>query len=240
MNMTENNTPRGSSIEDRINNSALEKKSRFHFIFRKVILYIGIVILFCVAAFLLSLILFISRSQRSWLLTDFGWAGYQDVFISLPWFIIGLVILLVVTVEVLGRQFAFVYRRPALYSIAGVVVVIIAAGVGVAQTTLHRTLYNSVQRTHMPMAGSLYRGIGGFRPHDVYFGVVNDQAPTLWHVTLRGDDNTVNVILTPRTRFPRGNTIVPKDLVLIMGKRSDGSIQAYGIREIEPEMIPDF
>ncbi len=237
--MTDDIRPIEKVIEEKIATGDVTKKSRLYFVLRSVALYMGAVIILCVSVYLMSLVLFISQAQGSWLLTGFGWDGFKELFISLPWLIIGLVLLLVVVMEILSRQFAFVYRRPLLLSLVGFILLIIAAGTGIASTTLHRTLYNSARNNHLPMAGGLYRGLRGMRPHNAYFGVVNSQQGPVWQVTLKDDDD-VDVMINDRTRFPFGDQVVPRDHILIIGVRSDGRIYAFGIRKIGPEMEPEF
>ena len=228
-----------SAIEEKIRSGLVAKHSRAYFMLRRVAIMLGTIIVLALAVYLGSFIFFITYTQRAWLLTDFGWRGYINFFLSLPWLIVGLVLALIVIIELVGWRFTSLYRKPLVYSALLVFLVVLAASAIVERTNLHPNLYQSSRQNNWPMGGFLYHHFIIRHLSDGYFARVEKTTTSSWEVETNEAERVV-ITITPETRFPLGNDIVLHDHILIFGPRGEGHIFARGIRKLSPEMMPHF
>lgn len=223
-------------LEQKITHGDITKRARWYFIIRRLIIGVATILALLLAIYFGSFILFVFNDQGIGLLAEFGWEGGWELLNSLPWIIIALIILLILTIELVGWRFTRLYRQPLVYSILGTLVIILIAGILIERTHLHRTLADSAEKNNLPVAGYLYHHFARPLPSKVHFGIVLDQEPEKWQVETR--EGTVMVIITTSTRFPRGADIGLRDHVLIFGPLKNGIITARGIRKINPDMMP--
>jgi hypothetical protein len=225
-------------IEEKITHGDVTKKARWYFIVRRIIIITAGILALCLAVYLGSFIFFLVNDQGIGLLTDFGWEGAWELFTSLPWIIIGLIILLIIIIELVGWRFTRLYRQPFIYSILGTLVIILLAGTLLERTHLHRALFDSAEHNQLPVAGYFYHQFGRPAPHNIHFGVIINQKPEEWDVETR--EGIFMVIITNQTHFPRGKNIIPHDRIIIIGPANNNTITAHGIRKITPETMPKF
>ncbi len=226
-------------IQKAVAEGTISVRSRAYFILKSAAIVVGVLILVCVAIYAGSFFFFIPGAQHTWLLTNFGWRGYVSFFLSLPWVLFFLAIILVVIIEIISWKFTRLYRRPILYSFLTFIIVVSIVSAAVAKTTLHRRLFESANRHHLPMVGGFYKHFGMRQARDIHFGEVLLQGTDEWNVRTTNEGN-LRVIINDDTRFPINDTVAPHDYVVIFGPRDDDYITAHGIHKILPEMIPTF
>ena len=226
------------TIEQKITQGDVTKKTRWYFIVRRIILIAGGVLALCLAIYFGSFMFFLFNDQGIGLLTAFGWEGGLELLGLLPWIIMILIVLIVITIELVGWRFTRLYRQPFIYSIFGLVVVILLASTLIERTHLHRALLESAEHNNLPVAGYFYHQFGHPSAPNVHFGEVLEQQPTVWQIRTR--EGKFMVVITSRTHFPLGDDIVTQDHVLIFGPTANGTITARGIRKVDPDMMPRF
>jgi hypothetical protein len=150
-------------------------------------------------------------------------------------------VVFIILLQVMAERYEFVYRKPLLISLAGVVVVVVGGGFLVASTPLHHQIA-LFERSHPlpPYIDDWYRHPARpARVPDVQVGkVIGLSSSTLTIVDTDGDpdDGTSTVIITPQTRFPDGAAIAPDDEVMIIGDQlATGTLRAFGIRIVGHE-----
>lgn len=231
------------SIHDKvlagIKSGRVKMRPRWHFILKAALLLAGAGIISLALLYLVSFIIFSMRQTGVWLVPSFGMRGVQEFLVSLPWLLVILTVIFVVILEVLVRRYAFAYRQPLLYSALAIVLLVTAGGFAVAKTSFHGGFLNQAKLHQLPLAEPFYVRFGIMGPDDVQRGNIielTDNGFTLGNQR----DETLNIIITPETRFPLGTNFIEGDPVIVMGEREDDTVKAFGIRKTEnfPWEIP--
>lgn len=223
-------------VLQKIKNENIQMKPKIRFVLQTILFAGGILLSLGLTLYLTSFIFFILRSNGAFFLPGFGFAGFGALFLSLPWLLIVIVLALIAILELLGRHFSFVYKRPLVYSIFGIILFVLISSVAVAFTKVHQKALEFTREHHVPIGGPLYeRYSRGERPfHKGNIGTIleiNENELILKNVT----GGTITVSTTTETRFPRHESLNVGDHIMILGEREGTAVTAYGIRKINPE-----
>ncbi len=229
-------TPKHNSIRDNVLESIktgrVTMRPRWHFVLRAAFALVGAVFLSLTLLYLASFIVFIVRDNGAWYVPAFGMRGLRIFLLSLPWLLILVALIFVGILEVLVRRYAFAYRRPLLYSAAGVVILVLAGGIAVARTPFHQGFMRRAENRHLPFAGGMYREFGMKKMDSIHKGSISEVNEKGFVVRGRvGDQFTV--VFTPHTRLPYGYDFQMGDMVVIFGERVSTTVTAFGMRRIE-------
>ena len=223
-------------VLDAIKKGKIEMRPRWHFVLLSTLAALGMFIVLLTLLYIVSLSVFLLRDSGAWFAPSFGGRGWFSFLHSVPWLLILFIIVFVGILEILARRYRFVYRKPLLLSVAGILVLILAGGFAIAQTPFHRQMEFYAEHHMLPPPLSMIYG-APFRmppPPDVYHG-------TILTVTLDGfviDDlngaGTTTVIITGKTRLPDGEDFsVGSEVVVVGDTVATGTIQAFGVREVD-------
>ena len=239
--MNQEPSPIKDKILAAIDTGKVKMRPRWHFILQTSLIIVGVALISLTLLFLISFIIFSLRNTGVWFAPSFGYRGIGVFLTSLPWLLIVLTVIFVVLLEILVKKYSFAYRQPLLYSALALVLIVTIGGVAIAQTPFHRGVMRQTFERHLPVAETFYRGGGGMT------GLGLMHAGSIEEITAngfilssrRGED--LNIITSPKTQFPAGYDLIEGDLIVVMGERSDDTVQAFGVREIEAmpgEFIP--
>jgi hypothetical protein len=214
-------------------------RPRWHFVLKAALAILGMVFLFFAALYLVSFIFFTLRATGSIFAPAFGFRGVVLLMSSLPWLLIGIALLFIVILEVLVRHYAFAYRKPLLYSLVGILVVVAIGTVIVSRSGIHEQIFEIAKADHLPFGGGFYRAYGLQEPRDVHVGKIvsvidqdeNGLPLQLQIMSLQG--RTATVTLPSDVDIPFDESFHIGDRILIMGEFEQGEISAIGIRPIE-------
>ena len=180
------------------------------------------------------------RSSGLWFLPGLGFRGLGILFNSLPWLLIFITVVSVIVLELLIRRFSFSYRRPLVYSIFGVFILVLLGGLAVAKTHWHADIFWQAQEGRLPIAGEFYRQFGAPKLNFVHSGLVATTTDGSFDLeTGRGE--TLRIFIASSTRFSldKNQEIIKKDdQVIILGKRDNDSVQAFDIRRVDKRFEP--
>ena len=220
------------TIQEKIRSGALTMKPKVYFVLRGLLYLVGMLLVLGLTFYLIGFIAFMFRANGVFILPEFGLRGVRTLFVSLPWFLIVLVVVLVIILELLSRHFFFVYRWPIVYSLLGFVVVLGSGGALLGQLSIHESMMRLAEERSLPFAGPLYRHFGRMHFPDGHIGTILATSTSGFSLLVR-DGNIYAVMVTPGTRFPHGQLIMPDDVVMVMGLLDDERIEAFGIRKID-------
>jgi len=220
-----------NSVLEKIKSGQAAMKPKWHFVFKAILIGIGLVIFILLTLLVISLIIFILHDNGAWFIPAFGMRGIGRFIISIPWLLVLACIAFIVVLEILVRKYSFAYRKPFLYSIVGIIVFVIVGGIGVSATRMHDNFSRLAMEKRLPFAGPIYRGFRTQRPADVYPGTVKEITGDGFFIEDRSNE-TFHVSVSRVTRFPFGSEIVIGDEIVVMGDLKDGVIHAFGIRKI--------
>lgn len=145
------------SVVAAITSGHIKMRPRWHFAALSALLAAGVVLLSLVLLYAASFIVFIMHQTGLWQAPIFGLRGLRVFLVSLPWLLLAAVVIFLVILEVLVKRYAFAYGRPLFYSVIGIVLLVIAGGLLVERTSLHRGLLRQAEENRLPWVGPLYR-----------------------------------------------------------------------------------
>lgn len=223
------------NVLEQINSGHIKQTSRAYFVFRLGLLVAFVVLLALLIIYTCSLVFFGLRSSGAWFAFGFGLSATRSALLVVPWVLVGCVIVAMVVLEILVKRFGFAYRRPAVYSVAGIILLVVIAGYTLALTPLHRSLYRQAHSPRPPFWGGLYKGFDAGPGHALHAGFVNELAEQSFVLNSReGADFLVRI--TPTTQLPRERAVREGDFVLVFGPVDRSSIRAEGVRFAPDEM----
>jgi len=231
----------GEKIISAAKSGRLKMRSRRYFILHAVLWLAGIVIVMLALLYFFSLFVFIARETGIWLAPIFGGRGIFIFLTSLPWMLLLLLLIFVVTLEVLVRRYAFAYRLPLLYSAMAILLAVIAGGLLLARTPLHPMLshcpskgdwrQNRASPENLPPCGTgIYRDLGHRRFENVHYGMI-ESVQNGSFVMINRQREKINVIIGKQTRLPFGKDFAPGDFVVVVGDRRGDQVEAFGISD---------
>ncbi len=219
-------------VMSQIKKGNVKMRTRIHFVLVSTFWILALLIVFGVALFLVSFVVFVMRGNGIFELTHFGASGFSSVIITLPWLLLFGILLLVAVLELLAKHFAFVYRRPLVYSILGIIILIIIGGVLIGKTQIHDRAFERASQSRLSFAGPIYEHYGKAKlDENIHIGVlmVNDNELIL--ETREGDSYVLNI--SDQTRKPpKLNSGME---VFVLGRLEKNTIEVKGIKPVNKE-----
>ncbi len=210
----------------------VKMRPKWHFVVQAIIAIIGGIILALLVLFIASLIIFMLRQSGALFVPVFGLSGWLAFILALPWVLIFFCVALIIGFEILLRKYS--YKQPLVYSILGVAIITIVGGVALAQTSIHVRIGRFAQEKKIPLAAPLYRQ-SERDLDDIHPGQIVQILNNGFIMSDRRG-STTNVFITDDTRLPFDASFATSDLVIVFGGRATDTIEAIGIRRIEPGM----
>ncbi len=222
------------SVMEAIQKGRVRMRPRWHFVLLSALAALGAFIVFLTLLYVVSLAFFFLRESGAYFATSFGMRGWFVLLRSVPWLLMLFLVLFIGVLELLVRRFAFVYRRPLLFSVAGIVFLIFVGGFAVAQTHFHRRMFFFARHGQLLPLGMMYdRTFRPSREGDVYFGAIGNFVKGGFVVVDQNGAGTTTIVVTPATRLPYGADFEIGDTVVIVGDEvATGTVRAFGIREV--------
>ena len=224
-----------SSIQENIikniENGSVGMRPRWQFVLKAALFFTACIIIVLLALYLVSFSLFALWYTGSWYVTAFGLRGVMSFLISLPWLFIIAICGFIVILEFFVTKYEFVYRRPRLYSLLVLLFLAMLGGTIIARTSLHTWLLKRTEKKPFPIVGSLYRNLGERRPRDIYLGEIKTFTKNGFVLGDRSKE-TMQIFILPETRLPYGAGFATSDRVVVMGRRENGLVSAFGILKL--------
>jgi len=229
----------GDDVMKAIREGHVHMRPRWHFLLLSALTLTGAILAFLTLLYIVSLGVFFLRDSGALFAPSFGARGWLTLLRSLPWLLIGFVVIFFVILEYLVKRYAFVYKKPLLLSVSGILCIVFIGGVAIARTPLHHTMLVSARHGFLPAPLSALYGhpLRQTSPDDMYHGQIVDVIQggfVLVDEDTEDGHGTTTVLLTPRTRLPYGEDFTLGERVVVVGDEvATGTIQAFGVREID-------
>ena len=218
----------------KIKKGKIKMRPKIHFIFGTALLMLGVLVLVFFIPYLVSLIIFSLRVSGVLFLPKFGFSGTRTLLSSLPWPLILITMLLIVLLERFAQKFTFAYRKPAIYSLIAIIVIVFMGSFLIGETSFHSNLFWKSQERVLPVIGAVYRDFGSRKIDDMYHGIIMEVINDGFELeTLCGD--VFAVAINPKTSFMPDTEFQKGDRVVVLGNISSGAIQALDIRKVEQD-----
>jgi hypothetical protein len=227
-----------------IQNKLLEKikagevamKPRWQFVLQGLLWAGTTIVAALIAVYILSFVLFALHKSGLVFAPLFGWSGIVLFIVSSPWLLIGFVGALLLVLYVLVSHYAFSYRKPLVYSLLGVVLLVIAVASIIQQTNFHGRAGEFFERHEVPGLTPLYRDIEQKPPKDVTRGTLSNLTDKRF--TLTTEKGVVyEVEFDEHTKLPPSRELAAGDIVMVFGPMTDTTIKAFGVR-IHDDPLP--
>jgi hypothetical protein len=229
----ENNEKQNNIAEriiDKIKEGEIKMKPKAYFIARMVLFVLGITVLSLFLIYIVSFIIFSSRISGGWFLPQFGFSGIGILLRSLPWLLISLSIILIIFLEIFAEHFSFIYKKATVYSLFGIIGIVLLAGFMVGLSPFHTSLFQSARNGELPLIGSFYERQGAPRFnnfHNVSVSSVGDKEFTV--INPRGE------ILRVITEDQIDQELKEGDSILLIGQRDGDIIKFKQMRKVNED-----
>jgi hypothetical protein len=224
------------NVISQIKSGNTKMKPKWHFVLQTSLLAIGTFFVSITLLYIASLVIFILKRTGVIFVPLFGFKGLSVFILSLPWILIMLGIAFVVVLEILIKHYSFTYRRPLIYSLMSIVVIMSVGGVGVFKAGVHDSFLKYAEDTKLPMIKSLYREYGLQRLSNVYIGNIKEISDDRFVMNDSHDEDIV-VIITDDTRLPSKIELEEGDNVVVLGELNGERIQAVGVKMLNERAI---
>lgn len=221
-----------SKIEEAIKSGQVKMRPRWYFILKTALAISGGLFVLLTILYLASLIIFISRQSGAWFAPAFGIGGMYIFLSHLPWLLVFLAVVFIIVLELLASHYPLAYRQPLLYSALVIIILSILGGYGLERTELHGRLSDYAEKDELPFAGQIYRNFNRQKFNDIHRGEISSTTDD-GIIIKNHDDEYLNIIFTPQTRFSGQNDFRLGDFVVIIGDRHGQDIEALGISAIK-------
>lgn len=225
-------------VLERIRAGEISMRPKLYFVARVVALALVALLALALAVFVLSFLFFSITESGEQFLLGFGRHGLMAFITLFPWGPFLIALALIVLLDVVVRYFKFGYRVSMLEIFLIALTVVVAAGVAINFTPLHRLLLESADRGELPLVGPLYEGLHA--PHQdqgVYRGIISSiQSDQFVIVHDDGDRDTDDG--TSTVTVPPGfdtSALYVGERVYVGGKSVLDTVSAYGIQEFAPD-----
>lgn len=215
---------------EQIKNGEVSMTPRWYFVMRGILWALATIIVMLVTIYCLSFILFILRENGVFFAPFYGWAGVVVFVTASPWLLLGTVLLFVGVLYVLVSQYAFSYKKPMLYSLLGVVcLVIILAGL-IDQVQFHERANYFIKNSPVPGLAPWYAGAGSNQPKSISRGVIVELSTYGFLLDDKKKSGVLEVVITDATKMPPQIIFQPGQSVIVFGPEHDGVVEAFGVR----------
>ncbi|MBM3206550.1 MAG: hypothetical protein FJZ43_02935 [Candidatus Staskawiczbacteria bacterium] len=222
------------NVIGQIKNGTIKMKPRSYFMLRGFLLGGGIFLLFLFVVYLASFIVFSLRISGVWFLPLFGFLGARILLGSLPWVLILLSVALIIAIEIFAERISFIYKRPVIMSLVGVILIVLIAGLLVGLTSFHPRIFYKSQEENIPVIGSFYKRYSLPKIENVYNGVISKidnekleiETSTGQFFELHSGANLIEF----RRNIKEG------DAVIIIGDKENDFLKVRMIREIKEDL----
>lgn len=223
----ENGRPILERVLSAIMAGRVRMRPKWHFVLHAALGATGVAIALLALLWFAGFILFTLRETGVWLAPFFGPRGWFVFFASVPWLIVVLSLVFLVVLEFLVQRYSFAHRRPLLYSVLGIVFVVVVGSMAVAP--VHRALFRFARENRLPFGRGLYLEYGMMRHPDFRRGRIFGLTPEGF--VLQNDGGaTSSVFFGPRTRRMLQSPLRPGASVMILGREHSEFIEAGGVR----------
>lgn len=223
-------------ILEKIEKGEVHMRPRWQFILRGLLWITGTIVVAILTIYLASFVLFALRENGLGLAPSLGWQGVMLFIVSSPWILFFFVALLLVNLYVLVRHYSFSYKKPLLYSIIGITVVVLGASVAIHQTPLHANIHCLVSKRPVPGISHMYTDIAKQRPRGVAAGTLQITSENTYILTTETGDRW-QIVIGPGTQMPPRHLLQTSSTVVVFGKTTPDGIQAFGIKPIQPGQL---
>lgn len=218
-------------VFSKIERGEAQMRTRRYFALKDALVAAVILLIVFILLYLMSFILFVLRRTGVWFAPAFGFRGVEVFLASLPWFLIIVAAFFAILAEMFMRRYAFIYRKPVVYSFIAIIALVAAGGFLMSRTAFHPGMFRYVEEHEVPLMASFYRGYGKQRVPRIHVGIVtavNDEGFCLTNPF--GETSLIRV--DKEMVFPFDEPFLEGDDVVVLGEQEGMIVQAQGVQRV--------
>lgn len=234
MNNGSQNNDIDKKVFEKISAGKIKMTPRLFFVLKAALFIIGGIFLMFFIIYLISFIIFSLRATGILFLPKFGFRGLGFFFNSLPWLLILISVFLIILLEIFAKKSSIVYRRPIVYSLLAIIIIISAGSFLMYQLPIHPRLFRKAQERNFSAMGMVYRDLAAPKMKNVHYGeIVNLTEGGFIIENPRGEIIRVNI--SSKTNIPSSVKFEIGNEVVILGERKNGDVDALGVRSVKKD-----
>ncbi|MBP8994370.1 MAG: hypothetical protein KBG30_11270 [Bacteroidales bacterium] len=226
----QNQNPKKENALDKIKKGEVKMRPRIYFIFRILLWVLGIILIFIAGVYLVDLIFIVLHKSGLWFTLGFGPKGIMIFLGNFPWVLLLITLIFVALLETLIRRFSITYKRPLIYSVLAILILISLVGFFIQKSSFNEHILKRAEEGRLPITHHFYNRYGMQKPENVFLGTVVEISNDKNFIIKKEDGTLIKVEILPNTHFPPRFEIKVGDYVIIMGEIKDGVIRADDIR----------
>ncbi|PIR96006.1 MAG: hypothetical protein COT92_03350 [Candidatus Doudnabacteria bacterium CG10_big_fil_rev_8_21_14_0_10_42_18] len=223
------------NIIDKIKEGEVKMRPKSYFAAKTILMVVGLVLAILVALFLSSYVFFHLKASGAFGLAGFGLDGTKDLLLSLPWLILFVVLVFVALLLWFAEHYPIAYRNPLLYSVLGILLIVLVGGYAVANTPLHPYFFKVFAPPQKAgLMHMFYARPKRVPPRNGLVGHLKEIGQG-YYLIINPNGAQFKIVINNDTNFvPEEVDFEIGDVVLIHGKISGREVEAWGISKINP------
>ena len=228
----ENKNLISKKIISKIEKGEVKTRPRYYFILKSFFICSILFLLFIFILFFSSLIVFVAKENNFLILSGMGFCGFRAIILHFPWYLFLISLVLIIIIEVLGKNFKSVYRKPLIYSFLLLLFLTFFGSIVVDKMSFHQSLFKMAKEERLMLGGGVYRSMGNIEIDNTYFGIVLEKKEDYWAVEL-DNNKVVQLKITNETKGRRFFSEIKEgsDIVFI-GEREGDVISVSRFRKM--------
>jgi len=220
-------------VVSKIERGELKMKPKVYFIAKSILVISSLILTFLLVLYFGSLIIFVLRINDILLFHGMGFQVIRSILLSFPWYLVFLIFTLIILIEIIGKRFQFVYRKPFIVSLFAILVLVIISSFLIERSSLHYSFFRLAEQERLPLAGRMYRDLGNLDIDNAYFGIILKKESDFWIMKLNSGE-MVNLKITEKTRGKRTfSEIEEGEKIIVIGEMEEGLIDVVNFKKIE-------
>lgn len=209
--------------------------SRSYFALKSLLWALAAIFFLAVAAALVVFVFYSLKLTGALALTGFGFKGMRDFLLALPLSLILITLLFIMTAAVFLKRYPVTYRRPLIYGVMALLVIIsLGSAAFVASTGLRRSIYATVEYGEIPLVSGFYDAYTKAGSRRVTVGrVVRAEKGGVTVITREGEE--VQAVFGPQTSIYTDRVFEAGDYVIVYGERDGGVVGAMAVERVKTE-----
>ncbi len=220
-------------VVSKIEKGELKMKPKVYFIIKSILIISSLILTFLLVLYFGSLIVFVLRINDILFFHGMGFHAIRSILLSFPWYLVFLIFILIILIEIIGRRFRFIYRKPFIISLFAISLIVAASSFLIESSSLHHSFYRLAKQERLPLAGRMYKELGNLDIENAHFGIILEKESNLWKMELDSGE-IVSLKITEKTRGRRTfSEIKEGEKVIVIGEMEEGVIDVISFKKIE-------
>ncbi len=222
----------GESVISKIRKEELEMKPKSYFILRSFLIFVSLFLFSIFALYIGSLIVFVLRTNNILFFYGTGLHGMKTIIFSFPWYLVLLSLLIIIFLEIIGKNFRVIYQKPLIYSLILIIILSLTGSILIDGFSMHDSFFKMAKEERLPVGGRMYRNLGNLDIENAYFGEILEKENNYWTMKLENNE-IVSLMITDKTRGKRFfEEITEGSKVIVIGELENGEINVLGFRRL--------